>query len=62
MIETIFNGITRHSPEGIWIKQRAEEVGFNQAWPSAILVIRSPAAIIDPTLCIRQVDRENIGV
>ena len=31
MIETIFDGITRHSPEGIWIKQRAEEVGFNQA-------------------------------
>ena len=31
MIATIFDGITRHSPEGIWFKQRAEEVGFKQA-------------------------------
>ena len=30
MIATIFNGMTRHSPEGIWFKQRAEEVGFKQ--------------------------------
>lgn len=30
-IATIFDGITRHSPEGIWFKQRAEEVGFKQA-------------------------------
>ena len=28
---TLFDGITRHSPEGIWFKQRAEEVGFAQA-------------------------------
>lgn len=31
MIATIFDGITRHSPEGIWFKQRAAEVGFKQA-------------------------------
>ena len=31
MIATIFDGITRHSPEGIWFKQRVEEVGFKQA-------------------------------
>jgi enoyl-CoA hydratase len=31
MIATIFDGITRHSPEGIWFKRRAEEVGFAQA-------------------------------
>ncbi len=31
MIATIFDGITRHSPEGVWFKQRAEEVGFKQA-------------------------------
>jgi enoyl-CoA hydratase len=31
MIANIFDGITRHSPEGIWFKQRAEEVGFKQA-------------------------------
>ena len=30
MIATLFDGITRHSPEGIWFKQRAEEVGFKQ--------------------------------
>lgn len=28
---TLFDGITRHSPEGMWFKQRAEEVGFGQA-------------------------------
>ncbi len=31
MFATLFDGITRHSPEGIWFKQRAEEVGFKQA-------------------------------
>jgi enoyl-CoA hydratase len=28
MIATIFDGITRHSPEGVWFKKRAEEAGF----------------------------------
>jgi enoyl-CoA hydratase len=28
---TLFDGITRHSPEGLWFKNRAEEVGFKQA-------------------------------
>ncbi len=31
MFATLFDGITRHSPEGNWFKQRAEEVGFQQA-------------------------------
>lgn len=31
MFATIFDGITRHSPEGVWFKQRAEEAGFKQA-------------------------------
>lgn len=31
MVATLFDGITRHSPEGIWFKKRAEEVGFKQA-------------------------------
>jgi len=31
MIATVFDGIARHSPEGIWFKQRAEEVGFKKA-------------------------------
>lgn len=31
MTATLFDGITRHSPEGMWFKQRAEEVGFAQA-------------------------------
>jgi enoyl-CoA hydratase len=30
-LATIFDGITRHSPEGVWFKQRTEEVGFKQA-------------------------------
>ncbi len=31
MFATLFDGITRHSPEGAWFKQRAQEVGFKQA-------------------------------
>jgi enoyl-CoA hydratase len=31
MFATLFDGIARHSPEGVWFKQRAEEVGFKQA-------------------------------
>jgi enoyl-CoA hydratase len=31
MFATLFDGITRHSPEGVWFKKRAEEVGFRQA-------------------------------
>ncbi|HEY7823630.1 MAG TPA: crotonase/enoyl-CoA hydratase family protein [Acidimicrobiia bacterium] len=31
MLATLFDGIARHSPEGMWFKQRAEEVGFQQA-------------------------------
>lgn len=31
MFATIFDGITRHSPEGAWFKKRAQEAGFKQA-------------------------------
>lgn len=31
MLATVFDGITRHSPEGINFKQRSEEVGWRQA-------------------------------
>ena len=31
MFATLFDGMTRHSPEGVWFKQRAESVGFKQA-------------------------------
>jgi enoyl-CoA hydratase len=31
MFATIFDGITRHSPEGLWFKERAEAAGFKQA-------------------------------
>ena len=30
-IATLFDGIARHSPEGVFFKQRSEEVGFKQA-------------------------------
>jgi len=30
-IATLFDGIARHSPEGVHFKQRSEEVGFKQA-------------------------------
>ncbi|MBL8487857.1 MAG: crotonase/enoyl-CoA hydratase family protein [Rhodocyclaceae bacterium] len=31
MIATVFDGITRHSPEGQWFKHYAEEQGFREA-------------------------------
>ena len=31
MFATIFDGIARHTPEGMWFKERAEQVGFKQA-------------------------------
>lgn len=31
MFATFFDGVARHSPEGIWFRQRAQEVGFKQA-------------------------------
>jgi enoyl-CoA hydratase len=31
MIATLFDGITRHSPEGMMFKKRSEEVGWKQA-------------------------------
>ncbi len=31
IMATIFDGIARHSPEGLWFKRRAEEVGLRQA-------------------------------
>lgn len=27
----LFDGIARHSPEGVWFKRRVEEIGFKQA-------------------------------
>lgn len=31
MVATLFDGITRHSPEGMWFKEVAEEHGFAEA-------------------------------
>jgi enoyl-CoA hydratase len=31
MLATLFDGIARHTPEGVWFKERAEQVGFKQA-------------------------------
>jgi len=31
MIATVFDGITRHTPEGMWFKRRAEAAGFHEA-------------------------------
>jgi len=31
MFASLFDGVARHSPEGVWFKERAEEVGFKQA-------------------------------
>ena len=31
MIATFFDGMARHSPQGLWFKQRAQDAGFKQA-------------------------------
>jgi enoyl-CoA hydratase len=31
MLATFFDGVARHTPEGVWFRERAEEVGFKQA-------------------------------
>jgi len=31
ILATFFDGVARHSPEGLWFKERAETVGFKQA-------------------------------
>ncbi|MBT4523226.1 MAG: crotonase/enoyl-CoA hydratase family protein [Halieaceae bacterium] len=31
MFANLFDGIARHSPEGLWFRQRAQDVGFKQA-------------------------------
>jgi enoyl-CoA hydratase len=31
MFATLFDGVARHSPEGVWFKMRAGEAGFKQA-------------------------------
>jgi enoyl-CoA hydratase len=31
MLATFFDGVARHSPEGVWFRERAQEVGFKQA-------------------------------
>jgi enoyl-CoA hydratase len=31
MIATLFDGITRHTPEGMWFKRHAEAHGFHAA-------------------------------
>jgi enoyl-CoA hydratase len=30
-LATFFDGVARHSPEGLWFRERAQEVGFKQA-------------------------------
>ena len=31
MMANLFDGVARHSPEGLWFRERAQEVGFKQA-------------------------------
>jgi len=31
MVATLFDGMARHTPEGMWFKERAESIGFQQA-------------------------------
>ena len=41
MFATLFDGATRHSPEGMWFKQRAEEVGRQPR------VARQPRSVVN---------------
>jgi len=45
MFATVFDGITRHSPEGLWFKRYAEEFGFPAAveWRDSGDRCRNPA-------------------
>ena len=31
MFATLFDGVSRHTPEGMWFRERTQEVGFKQA-------------------------------
>ncbi|MNR69259.1 enoyl-CoA hydratase [compost metagenome] len=31
MLATLFDGITRHNPEGLWFRRYAQEAGFKAA-------------------------------
>jgi enoyl-CoA hydratase len=31
MLATVFDGITRHNPEGLWFRRHAQEAGFKAA-------------------------------
>ena len=46
MLATLFDGITRHSPEGLWFKRYAEEHGFHEAvkWRDSGRAIPEPGA------------------
>jgi enoyl-CoA hydratase/carnithine racemase len=46
MIATLFDGITRHSPEGLWFKNYAEQKGFHAAvkWRDSGKPIPEPRA------------------
>ena len=30
-LATLVDGMARHTPEGVWFKERAESIGFKQA-------------------------------
>jgi enoyl-CoA hydratase/carnithine racemase len=53
MMATLFDGVARHSPEGLWFKQRAEEVGFKQA-----VAERDGGAPIAPEVAVTSVGSE----
>ena len=50
MIATLFDGITRHSPEGLWFKTYAEQNGFHEAvkWRDSDRPIPEPRARKNP--------------
>jgi enoyl-CoA hydratase len=53
LMATLFDGITRHSPEGMWFKQRAEEVGF-----AAAVAERDSGEPIAPGVSRRRPDQQ----
>jgi enoyl-CoA hydratase len=53
MFANFFDGIARHSPEGVWFRDRAQEVGFKQA-----VAERDSGAPIAPAASKRPEDLE----
>ena len=63
MFATLFDGITRHSPEGMWFKRYAEENGFHAAveWRDSGRPIPEPAPGADTAKVVKAAGKATKG-